>query len=176
VTPLRATLAVAALAAVALAVSQFLDYREVAVGTADYEAYSDVKQVAPPPAVDREPTGAAHAYAVFPLALGALVALALVARGRWQLTRLAAGLGALALTIALLVDRPAGLDEGTATRDFEGAKASLEYGFYIELAAAAVLVAASLIAARYARRALASRGRPAQPRAATGPRLREASG
>lgn len=176
VTPLRATLVVAVAAAVALAVSQFLDYRGVAVGAADYAAYPDIEPIAPPPQVERDPAGSAHAYLLLPVALAALLALALALRGRARLARLAAVLGAFSLAVVLIVDRPAGLDEGTTVRDFAGAEASLEYGFYIELAAAGVLLATSLIAARHARLARSRPRRRSARRPARAPRLREAGG
>jgi hypothetical protein len=183
VTPLRATLAVAVVAAVALGVSQFLDYRGVAVGAGDYAAYPDIEPIAPPPEVDRDQTGSAHAYVLLPVALGALAALSLILffdliglarRGQARLATVAAILGALSLAIVLIVDRPAGLDEGTVAIPYEGAEASLQYGFYVELAAATVLLACGLLAGRYAaspqRRAGRTRG------AARAPRLREAGG
>jgi hypothetical protein len=176
ITPLRAALAVASLAAVALAVSQFLDYRGVAIGAGDYAAYPDIEPIAPAPQVDREVAGSAHAYLLLPVAIAALVALAFALRGRSRLARLAAALGAFSLVVVLIVDRPAGLDEGVTTVRFEGAEARLEYGFYVELAASVVLVAASLIAARYGRIAEARERRLRSRAAARNPRLWEVSG
>jgi hypothetical protein len=175
VTPLRATLAVAAVAAVTLGVSQFLDYRGVAVGAGDYAAYPDIEAIAPPPQVDRDPAGSAHAYLLLPVAIIALAAIVLAFRGRVRLVRLAAALGVFSLAVILIVDRPAGLDEGVTVVRFEGAEASLEYGFYLELVAAAVLVAGSLIASRYVGSAVPERRRDSG-RPAPAPRLREARG
>ena len=75
ITPLRATIAVTALAAILLGISQFVDYRGVAVGIADYSAYADVEVVAPAPQADRQPAGSAHAYVLVPLRSWRLPAL-----------------------------------------------------------------------------------------------------
>lgn len=151
-TPLRATYAVALFAALALAISQFMDYRGVAVGSGDYAVYPGIETVAPAPQVDRRATGSAHAYLLLPVALGALGALALAPRGRPGLARLAAALGALAVVVALAVDVPAGLDEGSTLVAYEGARASLLEGFWVELWAAVVLAFAGLLVAREAER------------------------
>jgi hypothetical protein len=174
ITPLRAALAVAALAAVALAISQFLDYRGVAVGAADYAP--DIRPIAPAPQVEREVAGSAHAYLLLPVAIAAFVALVFALRGRSRLARLSAALGAFSLAVVLIVDRPAGLEEGPAAVRYEGVEASLEYGFYVELSASVVLLVASLIAARYGRIA-ELRERRARARASrVNPRLWEVSG
>ena len=61
-------------AAVALGASQWLDYHSVSVGT---DAYSgSVGVVAPPPEVETEIAGKAHAWVMMPLAVAALAALA----------------------------------------------------------------------------------------------------
>ena len=69
-TPARAVAAVALAAAVLLAVSQFLDYREVRAGV---PAYAEVEEVAPPPTVSgtAETAGSAHAYVLVLAALAA---------------------------------------------------------------------------------------------------------
>jgi hypothetical protein len=174
-TPLRLSVLVAACAAIALGVSQYVDYRSVVVATPDYANYPDIAPIAPPPEIETEPTGAAHAYVLVPVALAALVSLGFILAGRWRLGRLVAAFGAFAIAIALLVDRPAGLEEGTAVRDFEGARASLDYGFHLELASGAVLVLAGLIAGRHAR---VERAKPRRRRArraqSQSPRLRRA--
>jgi hypothetical protein len=159
VTPARAALVVAVGAAVALAVSQFVDYRGISVGT---PAYEDVQTVAPAPEVDRgrEQTGAAHAWVMLPLATAALVVIVLAARGRWRLARLLIPLGLIVIAVGVLVDRPAGLDEGGAATAYEGAEAVLLEGFWAQLAAGAALIASGpLLAAR-----LRPQGAPIAPR------------
>ena len=159
VTPLRAAVAVTGIAAVLLAVSQFVDYRGVAVGVDDYAAYADVEPVAPAPQVDRREAGEAHSYLLVPLGALALVLLVASVRGRWQLGRVVSLLGLAALAVALLVDVPAGLDEGEQAIAYASVEAHLLEGFYVEVVSAAVLVAGGLLVAHYARPAKRRRER-----------------
>lgn len=152
VTPLRGVVAVTGLAAILLAVSQFVDYRGVAVGAGDYAAYSDVEVVAPAPQVDRQPAGSAHAYLLLPVALAALVLLVGCVRGRWQLGRVISVLGLAAIAVSLLVDMPAGLDAGEQSIAYASVEAKLIEGFYAQVFAAAVLVAGGLLVSHYAKR------------------------
>lgn len=148
-TPLQAAAAVAALGALALAVSQFLDYRSVAVGTVDYSAQPGAAAVAPAPQVERDAAGSAHAYLLLPVALAALVALrAALVRRRPGPAWLVAGLGAASVVVALAVDVPAGLDEGAAAGLYEGVRASLAWGFWVELCAAVALAGGGALVAR----------------------------
>lgn len=151
ITPLRATIAVTALAAVLLGLSQFVDYRGVAVGQPDYSAYSDVQAVAPAPQIDRKTAGSAHAYLLLPLALVALAALYAAVRGRWQLGRVVSLCGLAGIAVALFVDAPAGLAEGEQSVAYAGAQAELIEGFYAELCSAAVILVGGLLISRYAR-------------------------
>ena len=160
VTPLRATIAVTGIAAVLLAVSQFVDYRGVAVGVEDYAAYADVEPVAPAPQVDRREAGDPHAYLLVPVAALTLVLLVACARGRWQLGRVVSLLGLAALAVAILVDVPAGLDEGDEAIAYASVEAQLLEGFWAQVGSATVLVIGGLLVARYAR--------PAGRRARTG--------
>ena len=169
VTPLRATIAVTAFAAILLAVSQFVDYRGVAVGISDYAAYSDVEIVASAPQVDRQPAGSAHAYLLVPVALGALAALVACLRGRWQLGRVVSLLGLLAIAVSLIVDVPAGLDEGAQAVAYAGVEAQLLEGFYAQLVSAAVLVVGGLLVSHYARRSGSRSSRPKRRAATVGP-------
>jgi hypothetical protein len=159
VTPLRAVVAVTAIAAVLLGVSQFVDYRGVAVGAEDYSAYTDVENVAPAPQVDHKPAGEAHSYLLVPVAVAALVLLVASIRGRWQLGRAISLLGLVALAVSLLVDVPAGLDEGKQEIAYAGAEARLLEGFYVQVVSAAVLVAGGLLVSLYARPARRQRPR-----------------
>jgi len=151
-TPLRAALIVAIAAAILLGVSQFVDYRGVAVGASDYAAYTDVEAVAPAPQVDREPAGSAHAYLLVPVAALSIVLLVAAARGRWQLGRVVALLGVLAIAVALIVDVPAGLDESAQAVAYSSVEAHLVEGFWVQLFSGAVLVVAGLLVSHYARR------------------------
>ncbi len=171
VTPPRAVAVVIASAAIMLGASQFVDYRGVEIGVPLYEG---VEAVAPPPQTDLEPTGAAHSYLMLPVAVLAIGAAAFALRGRWQLGRAVSLLGLVAVAVSLLVDMPKGLDEGLAARDFEGARATLLEGFWVQLAAACVLVVTGVLLSRYVR----LQGEPARRRrrrSARRPRRRRAA-
>jgi hypothetical protein len=137
VTPARAAVAVALAATGALVASQFFDYREITAGTS---AYSDVESVAPAPPVGQDRTGTAHAWVMLPIAALALVVIVLAPRGRWQLARLLVPLGLVVIAVAILVDVPAGLDEGAAATEYQGAEATLLEGFWAQVAAGATLI------------------------------------
>ena len=144
VTPLRAALAVAAVAAAALGGSQFADYRSVAIGTADYVG---VQAVVDPPPVDTATAGSAHAWIGLPLGITGLVAVAACWRGSRRTAWLLALIGLIVVVVSLAVDVPKGLDEGDAAVAYEGASASLLGGFWVQLACGALLIAlAPLIA------------------------------
>ena len=131
VTPLRAALVVAAATAVALALSQFADYRTIAIGTADY---AGVDTVAPAPEVDEASAGSAHAWVGLPLALAAIAAVAACAAGYRRAAWWLAPIGLITIAVSLIVDAPKGLDEGSAAIAYEGASASLLGGFWVQLA------------------------------------------
>jgi hypothetical protein len=143
VTPARGAAIVLIAAGLCLVASQFIDYRGVEIGQ---PGYAGLPQVAKAPTVDVETAGAAHAYLLVPVGLAAAV-LGLVAlrRERRNLGLLVAALGLLALAVALLVDLPHGLDEGSQTSRFAGATAVLQDGFFAELAAAGGMVLAGLL-------------------------------
>ena len=143
-TPARAIAAVALAAALLLCVSQFLDYREVRAGV---PAYADVEQVAPPPRVDgtAHNTGSAHAYALVLVGLGAGTLVVLSMLGRWRLARLLFPLGLTAVAVAILIDVPAGLDEGMIAVEFQGAEARLLGPFWVQLTSAAVIALCGLM-------------------------------
>ena len=146
VTPLRAALGVAAVTALALALSQFADYRTIAIGTSDYVG---IDQIAPAPEAEgtRATAGSAHAWLGLPLALAALIVVFACARGGRRAAWWLAPIGLATIAISLIVDAPKGLDEGTTAVAYEGAEASLLGGFWVQLACGVLLVAlAPLIA------------------------------
>jgi len=162
-TPRRAVAAALVAAGVLLAASQFIDYRSVEIGQPGYAGLPDV---AAPPAVDVRAAGEAHAYLLLPL--GVIAAFLGVACGRRESPRLslaAATIGLVSVAVILLVDRPAGLDEGAEAARFAGASAVLDDGFYAELAAAGgLLVAGLLYYARPCRIRISLSGRAASAR------------
>lgn len=166
VTPAHGVLAVGFVAIGALAASQWLDYHSVSVGT---DAYSGtVGTVAPAPEVETEIAGEAHSWVMLPLAAAALVVLTLALSGRRRLAALLIPIGLAAIAIALIVDLPKGLDEGSASLAYEGASAHLLEGFWMQIAAGAVLVVCGLLLPRYLRPVPAGDARAARP---SGPTL-----
>lgn len=150
VTPARAVTAAALAAAIALGASQWLDYHEVSVGTGQY---SGVEAIAPPPEVERERAGDAHAWVMVPIAAAGLVAIVAAAQGRRGAAFALLPLALLAIIIAVVVDVPQGLDEGSAALAYEDARASLLDGFWAQIAAAAALGACGLLLPAAMRRA-----------------------
>lgn len=138
ITPARAIAAVALAASILLAVTQFLDYRDVRAGVS---AYADVELVAPPPTVDgsTETAGSAHLFVLLAAAIAAGVIVVLSMLGRWRLARLLFPIGLAAVAVAVFIDAPAGLDEGEFAIQFQGAEARLLGVFWVEVAAAAVI-------------------------------------
>jgi len=165
-TPARALAIVVAGAAVLLALSQYADYRTVAIGN---DAYSGVQSLAPAPETGRLPTGDAHSYVFVPVAIACLLLLAVATIGRrWRACRLITLAGIAAVLVALIVDRPAGLDPGDAAIAFQGVHASLIGGFYAQIAAGILLIGSSTLLARELRLAAAgarSRSRGDEPAA-----------
>ena len=141
-TPRRAVCAVVIASAICLIVAQFVSYRSVEIGQSAYAGLP----AASPPTADARDAGEAHAYLLIPIALFAAVAAVLALRpGRRGMGRIVIALGLLSIAVILLVDLPAGLDEGAQKARFAGATAVLEDGFYAQLAAAAGLVLGGLL-------------------------------
>ena len=148
VTPLRMTLAVGVVAAVALGASQFSDYHQVTIGTPDY---AGVDEVAPAPTVDAVRAGEAHAWVGLLFAAAALVVIGMCIAGRTKTARLLIPIGALAILVALVIDMPKGLDEGDFAIQYEGAEATLLGGFWAQIACGAVLIAIAPLISLYSR-------------------------
>jgi len=163
VTPARAGAAVLIAAGVCLVASQFIDYRGVEIGR---PGYAGLPQVARAPTEAVRTAGDAHAYLLVPLgAAAAALGLLGLFRGRRRYGLAVAAIGVVALAVILLVDLPAGLDEGALSSRFAGATAVLEDGFFAELAAAGGMVLAGLLYyARPCRIRISSSGRAASAR------------
>jgi len=143
VTPSRAAAVVVIAAGACLIASQFIDYRAVEIGQPGYAGLPDVAQA---PTTDSRTAGSAHAYILVPVGLLAIALGVLgLRRDARRLGLLAVALGLLSLAVILLVDLPAGLDEGAQKSRFAGATAVLQDGFYAELAAAGGLLLSGLL-------------------------------
>jgi hypothetical protein len=142
-TPPRAVCGVIIASALCLIASQFVDFRSVEVGQS---AYAGLAAATPPRVAAKTPVDI-HSYALIPIALLAAACAATMALRpqRRGLGRVIIALGLLSIAVILLVDLPAGLDEGAQAARFSGATAVLEDGFYAQLAAAAGLVLGGLL-------------------------------
>jgi hypothetical protein len=152
-TPKRAVVGVCVVVLVILVASQWSDYREISVGTFAYTG--GVQDVAPAPDVATDRAGDAHAWVMIPIAVVGLVLVGAALAGRWRAGRLLAGLGVAVIAISLLVDMPKGLDEGTAAVAYQGAKASLLEGFWLQVACGAAMICCGLLLSRFCRPATA---------------------
>jgi len=142
ITPRRAICGVIFASALCLVVAQFVDFRSVEIGQ---PGYAGLASTAAPTVAAKTPVDV-HSYALIPIALLAAVAGAMaLSPKRRGLGRVVVALGLLGIAVILLVDLPAGLDEGTQAARFSGATAVLENGFYAQLAAAAGLVLGGLL-------------------------------
>jgi hypothetical protein len=136
-TPARALAVVAIAAVVALGGAQFADYRAVEIGAPQY---SGVQADAPAPEIDRRTARSAHGDWVLAIAAGAALVIALALARNWRLARLLIFLGAGVIGISLAIDAPRGLHEGVAGISYEGAKAILLGGFWVQLLSGVTLV------------------------------------
>lgn len=166
VTPARAVAGIAIAAAILLAVSQFVDYREVRAGV---PAYAEVESIAPPPQISgsAETAGSAHAFLPLAAAIATVVIVALAMLGRWRLARVLVFLGAAVVLISLAIDVPKGLDEGSRAIEFEGAEARLLGAFWVQILCGFVIALCGPLLARALR--------PTPDRAARQPTARERS-
>jgi hypothetical protein len=165
-TPKRAVIGVSVAVLIVLAVSQWSDYREISVGNFAYSG--GVQDVAPAPDVATDRAGDAHAWVMIPLAVVGLALIGAALAGRWRAGRLLAGLGVAVIAISLLVDMPKGLDEGTAAVAYEGAKASLLEGFWLQIACGAALIFCGLLLSAYSRPETAGAKQSRRPRPTIG--------
>lgn len=142
-TPRRALVAAAGLAAVLLAVSQFTDFRATGIGQPGYSGIEDVTNA---PRVDvRNPIGSHSVLLLIAVAVALAGLAGLVRTGRRRFALLVAGSGLATVVVALAIDLPSGLDTGDAALSYSGVTAILLSGFWLELAAGAVLCATGLL-------------------------------
>ncbi len=176
-TPARGLAVVTIAAVIALGGSQFTDYRAVEVGAPEYSSVAE----APAPQIDRRSPRSAHGPWVLVIAIAVALVITVAVARNWRLARMLIFLGAAVVAISLAVDAPRGLREGTAGITYQGAKAILLGGFWVQLFSGVTLVvvgpllAVQLRADRDARRPRARRGRrPVVPGAS--PRSSDAEG
>jgi hypothetical protein len=129
-------LVVLALAGFALIVAEFLTYREIVAVTVVPEG-------------GRTTGGSHHGYALGLIGLVSLpMSYGAVLGGSRPASAALVVLGALALAIALIVDLPSLDDTGLIGRTYDLAEANPAIGFWIEIAAAGVLLAGGLLLLR----------------------------
>jgi hypothetical protein len=136
VTPARGLAVVALAATLALGGAQFGDYRAVQVGA---PGYVNVSEVAQPPEVDRASPRSAHGVWVFVIAVACLFLTFFAVWRNWRLARLLLFAGLAVIAISLFVDRPEGLELGTAGEAYVGVHAVLLGSFWVQLFAGATL-------------------------------------
>jgi hypothetical protein len=142
ITPQRAVCGVVLASAICLIVSQFVSYRSIEIGQPGYAGLA----AAAAPTVGAKTPVEAHSFVLIPIALLAAASAVLALRPKRRgLGRVVVALGLLSVAVILLVDLPAGLDEGAQASRFAGATAVLDNGFYAQLAAAAGLVLGGLL-------------------------------
>jgi hypothetical protein len=149
VTPRSTVAFVGAAAAVLLGASQFANYHGVAVDAPNYAG--PVGSVAGAPLTGTETAGSAHLWLLLPVAFLALLFVIGAYRGDG---RFAAGMvvcGIIGIAVALAIDLPQGLKTGRAGLAFYGAQAELLSGFWVEIAASAVLILCGCLLPVYSR-------------------------
>lgn len=162
VTPARAVLLVAVVTSVCLIVSQFQDYRGVEVGQ---PGYVEVAGTVSADQVDLQTPRDAHGPWLLILGgLAIVAAVAAIVTRRRALGLVVSAVGAAGLLVGLIGDRPEGLDEGSTAVAYAGTNAILLDGFYAQVAACGVLIAAGLLIALYA--GAPARSREKSPRRA----------
>lgn len=167
VTPLGTYAVVGAAAALAMAGSQFADYKAVEINSLYYEG--EVGTVAEAPRTEVDQAGSAHFYLLLPVAIAALYLLWAAHRGNWRLGRWAGALGLLGIVVTLAVDLPQGLDTGVSGIAFSGSEAKLIEGFWTQLSASAVLAACGFALSAGVRRTAEGGAPPSRRRALRAP-------
>lgn len=154
ITPQRAALLVAAVAAVLLGISQYKGLGQIEIGQAGYTGFQDLARA---PAIDHTTPAGVHTQILVPIAALAFAAVILVALGslpafakrlgrfRRFASMLLVTIGLLTVVVALLVDLPDATDTTEASLAYAGVKAVVLSGFWLELAAGATLAATGIV-------------------------------
>jgi hypothetical protein len=173
ITPRRALLTIALVAAGILVASQFTDYRAIEIGQPGYAGLAGITGA---PQVEVKTPIDTHSILLLALAAVALAGAAGSAlTGRRQYAAGIALAGAGTLLVALAIDLPNGLDAAEAEFNYAGVEAVLLSGFWLELAAGTVLAVTglSLLVSPAGRTATARSRREDRE---TGPRQRAVAG
>ncbi|MCB0860233.1 MAG: hypothetical protein KDB54_06220 [Solirubrobacterales bacterium] len=193
ITPGRALVLIAAVAAVLLGVAQFKGLGQIEIGQSGYSGFQDLAKA---PAIDHTTPADVHTDVFVPIAVVAFAAALVILLGSVapsakrfsSLRRLASmllvAIGLLTLAVALLVDLPDATDTAEASLAYSGVEAVLLSGFWLELAAGAALAASGFAllyepsTGRIGQRHPESRreGRPRRAEGGSGSGTRAASG
>ena len=153
ITPGRALILIAALAAILLGVSQFKGLGQIEIGQSGYAGFEDLARA---PAIDHTTPAGVHTKILVPIAAVAFAAVIVILLGSIastakrfsSLRRLAAmvlvAIGILTLVVALLIDLPDAKDTTEASLAYSGVVAVLLSGFWLELAAGAALTVSGI--------------------------------
>jgi len=150
-----------------LVASQFQDYRAIEIGQPGYSAVQEITRA--PRSEVKTPIDT-HSFLLVIAGIAAFGAAVLSAISRKRISGLVlAAAGGLTLVVAIAIDLPAGLDAEVAELSYSGVNAILLSGFWIELAAGAVLLVSGLgLMLEPSRRAAASPGRSSEGRRSEG--------
>ncbi len=136
-TPRRALIAVAGGGVIALAVSQFIDFRATEIGQAGYDPILDITRA---PRTDVLTPIDAHSFLLLLVAGAGIAGVAGIAlTGKRVFAATIALAGAATIAVTLLIDLPRGLDIGEAEISYSEVAAVLLSGFWIQLGAGLVL-------------------------------------
>ena len=153
VTPHRALILVAGVAAVLLAVSQYKGLGQIEIGQAGYAGIEDLVRA---PATDKTTPAGVHTQILVPIAAVAFLSVVVIALGsigsfakrlsrfRRFASLVLVAIGLLTLAVTLLIDLPDATDTTEASLLYVGAQARLLAGFWLELAAGAALTVTGL--------------------------------
>lgn len=142
-TPRRAILLAAGLAALLLAVSQFMDFRATEIGQ---PGYSGIEGVTSAPRVDVHTPAQVHWLLLLAAAAAGLAGLAgFIRAGKRRFALFPAFAGFITVAVTLAIDLPAGLDTADAGLSYSGVSAVLLSGFWLQLATGTVLAVTGML-------------------------------
>lgn len=142
-TPVRAAALICLLGGLALAASQFIDYRATEIGRPEYVGVLDLTSA---PRVDVLTPLQTHSVLVLVLAVvGVVGTLTTLITGRRRPAALVALAGLVSVIVSVAVDLPRGLELGEAEIAYADAVAVLLRGFWLQLASGVILAVGGLV-------------------------------